>query len=95
MSRLSGLLCISRCGVTISKRQICGAPQPEEKKGVHFARLLCLFSPIVASEESHHISLLVMVVLHHGGHRVPTLPPRANCLRGAVPNEGRKYLVKM
>lgn len=31
-----------------------------------------------------------MVVLHHSGHRVPTMPPRANYLRGVVPNEGHQ-----
>ena len=36
-----------------------------------------------------------MVVLHHSGHCVPTLLPRANYLRGVVPNEGCKYLVKL
>ena len=35
-----------------------------------------------------------MLVLHHSEHCVPTLPPRANCLRGVVPNEGGQYLVK-
>ena len=35
-----------------------------------------------------------MVVLHHSKHRVPKLPPRANYLKGAVPNEAREYLVR-